>query len=316
MKEDQVCIRVLLTLGALVFLVGVIFQTPTTLGVTTATATTTVTVSSSAPIVNVVTIPSPITLTTGGAGTTTINVNATIYDYNGCTDFSNGSATIALYLNNGGTPSSTCIAGGVPGNGYNCYVATAFTNSTCTTYTATVTTTFGVYSFAAVTDTSTYNGKGWIATVIFRNPSNTTGTKDSTASPLSSFLAINVNPSSINFGANLTPSQTSTVTSTAVQNYGNVSTTVQLSATTILTNAQAAVIGADYEHYASATFTYGGSEPHLSTTTPAPNVPGFVVSNPTTTAITSGSIFWGLQVPTGTPTGTFNGINLFTAVQQ
>lgn len=63
------------------------------------------------------------------------------------------------------------------------------------------------------------------------------------------------------------------------------------------------------EHYATSSFTYGGSEPVLSSSS-AP-ISGFLLAAPTSTNAVSSLVYWGITVPSSTPTGTYSGVNAF-----
>ncbi len=282
------------------------------------TATTTVTITNSAPIVSAVNIngtnPAVISLNTNS--TTTVNVEATVSDNNGCGDLNSGTTTILLYRS--GYSSSSCSTNG-GADASNCYLASAFVStSSCvglgTSYNTT--TTFAVQYYARATDSSSsFASNNWMATVIFRDPSNGTGTADSsnasTTNDFQSTLSINVTTSSIDFGS-VGPGVSSATSTTVVVNVGNSSTTLKLSASTVLTGT-GGTIAADYEHYATSSFTWssGGSDVHLSTTSVA--VSGFTLTAPTSGTAIQGNVFWALQPPLGTATGSYAGVNQFTA---
>jgi hypothetical protein len=65
------------------------------------------------------------------------------------------------------------------------------------------------------------------------------------------------------------------------------------------------------QHYASSTFTFGGLEKVLSDIATA--VTGFSIPAPTSTASVRGSIYWGIEVPSGKSSGVYLGTNTFTA---
>jgi hypothetical protein len=277
--------------------------------------TSTVVVGAATPSITGVNIngtnPSTITLTANA--TTSINVEATISDNNGCGDITVGTATILLYRS--GVGSSTCFS--APNN-LNCYTATAFTaSSTCSAGTVNTTTTFNVYYFAQATDaSSSFPGQNWIATVDFTTPDNTTGTTDSThatsSNVISTLTAINVTTSSINYGTLSASSTTGSVNQVATTtNAGNSSTSLQLSAAATLTNG-VNVIATSSQAYSTSTFTYPGTSTAL-TASPV-TVSGFVLTSPTTTTNVAQPTFWGLLIPNGTATGTYNGTNQFTAL--
>ncbi len=271
------------------------------------------------PSMTVTVAPSPVTVSAVGiasstitltpATTTAMNVFATISDTSGCAAITGGTTTVALYRYG---VSSTCMSGAT--SSLNCYLLTAFTaSSTCAANSVNTTTTFNLYYFAQPTDgSSSFSGQGWQAAVIFKDASNATGTATSPTSTMSTLAAINVTTSSISFG-NLAPGVTSATSTTIITNAGNSSTTLKLSASSVLTLGSF-TIGADYEHYATTSFTWSsaGSDVHLSTTSVA--VSGFVLTAPTSTTNVQSSLFWALQPPLGTASGTYAGVNQFTAI--
>ena len=252
-----------------------------------------------------------ITLTTNA--TTAIAVNATVTDNNGCSDILNGSSTILLYRS--GITSSTCMTGA---NNANCYLATAFTStSSCqSSVTINTTTTFGVYYFANATDaSSSFNANTWLATVVARDGSNSTGTADlATGVEVLTLTGINVTTSSVNYGSLSANSDTGAVNQmTTSTNAGNSSTTLQLSAQSTLTSG-ANSISTSSQHYSTSTFTYAGTSTAL--TAVAVTVPGFLLTAPTSTNNVQQVVFWGLAVPSGAATGTYTGTSVFTSLFQ
>ena len=210
-----------------------------------------------------------------------------------------------------GTIYRTSLGANCAADSRNCYQlassSCAFSGST-----STVTCTANIQYFADSTGnaSSSYPSDSWTGAITVTNATGGTGTATSSAENVNVLSAINVTTSSISFGT-LAPGVASAVSTTTVTNAGNSSSTLKLSATTILTTGSR-TIPADYEHYATSSFVWGGSEPHLSTTSLA--VSGFTLAAPTTTTNVQGNIFWALQPSLGTPTGTYTGANQFTAV--
>ncbi len=274
-----------------------------------ANLTSQVTVGTSAPSISGISVNggTAITLTTNT--TTNISVNAQVSDANGCSEITTGTTTVLLYRS--GVTSSTCAGAS---NSLNCYQATAFTTSgTCSGGVMNTTTTFPVQYFAQATDgSSSFSGQSWMATVIFRTPDNTTGTADGSGVALNTLTAINVTTSSISYGtitANTNSGSTNQVTT--VTNVGNSSSSLQVSALSTLTSGANSIPTSSQVYYISP-FTYQGSAVSLSAA-PA-TVAGFTLTAPTSTNNVSGPIYWGLAVPNATPTGTYSGTNVFTAL--
>lgn len=273
------------------------------------TASSTVIVGNASPSVLdvVVNANSEIVLTANA--TTAVNVTARITDNNGCSDITGGTSTILLYRS--GVTSSSCLS---TQNNLNCYLATVFTaSSTCSSNQVYTTTTFGVYYFAEPTDASNslYSAQNWLATVIFKDSNNSTGSGDPLSGvELRSLTAINVTTSSINYGTLSASSTSGSNEITTSTNAGNTSTTLRLSANSTLAKGSDSITTSS-QHYATSSFTYGTGDQSLQETPTA--VVGSIMTAPTSTTTVNRAIFWALNVPAGTPTGTYNGVNLFTA---
>ncbi len=275
----------------------------------TQTATSSVIVGNAAPTVTSVVLNANAVITLTANATTAVNVTAIISDNNGCSDITSGTTTILVYRS--GITSSTCLS---TQDNLNCYLATAFTaSSTCASNSVNATATVGIYYFAQPTDatSSLFSAQNWMATVIFKDPSNATGSGDAAGGELNSLTAVNVTTSSINYGTLSANSTSPTSEVTTSTNAGNTSTTLKLSANSTLTKGTDS-IATTSQHYATATFTYGADEQLLQETATA--VAGSILTAPTGTANVNRAIFWQLNVPAGKPTGTYAGVNLFTAV--
>ncbi|MEY4731654.1 MAG: hypothetical protein RL681_600 [Candidatus Parcubacteria bacterium] len=272
-------------------------------------ATTTVVIGNSAPSVSSVTLNGGSAITLTANTTTNVSVGVTISDNNGCSDITGGSTTVMIYRTSVG--SSSCMT---TASNLNCYRASAFTaSSSCSGNTVTATTTFAVYYFAQATDaSSSYSSSDWTATVVFKDSSVTTGTSDSTGRELNTLTALDVTTSSINYGTLSASSTTAGVNQiTTSTNAGNSTTTLQLSALATLTSG-ANSIATTSQRYATSSFTFYGLSVALQQT--AANVDGYKLTAPTSTTNVQSPIFWGLEVPAGTATGTYNGTTLFTAI--
>ena len=276
------------------------------------TASSTVIVSNAAPTVSNVVLNNATSIVLTANATTVIRVTADITDNNGCSEITDATATIMLYRAN--ITSSTCRTSA---NNQNCYVLTQYTaTSSCSaSVTVLTTSTFGVYYFAQATDASSSNsGTNWIATVIARDTGNTTGTADSGTSELLTLTALDVTTSSLNYGTLAASSTTGSTNQNATStNAGNSSTTLQLSANSTLTSGSNS-IPTSSQRYSTSSFTFQGTSTAL-TASPA-TVSGFLLTVPTSTTNVARTTFWGLIIPAGTATGTYNGVNLFTSLFQ
>lgn len=261
------------------------------------------------PAITVV-VPTPtvsaVVLNSAGSITLTPNATTSITVVASATD--PGGPGNILYAT--GTIYRTSLGGNCTANNSDCYQlgssSCAFSGST-----STVTCTAGMWYFSQSTGnaSSSFPSDSWTGAITVTNAQVGTATATSTTQNVNVLTAINVTTSSINYGT-ISPLVTSGISTTTITNAGNSSTTVQVSAVTILTDASN-TIGADYQHYATSSFVWGGSEPHLSTS--SASVSGFFLYSPTSTTNVQSSLYWALQPPGGTPTGTYSGTNQFTA---
>lgn len=305
MKYRSRVVSAAFVFGAIVF-AGFLFA-PTIFAGTSLTSQ--VVVGTAAPTVTGLSVNGGTAITLTPNTTTNVNVNATINDANGCSAITGGTTTVLLYRS--GVSSSTCIGAA---NNLDCYIATAFTaSSTCSVGTTNTTTTFPVQYFAQATDaSSSFSSQSWIATVDFSAAGGATGTADSAGVSLNTLTALNVTTSSINYGTITAGTNTgSTNQLTTVTNAGNSSSSLELSAQATLTSGTNS-IATSSQGYATTTFTYPGASVPLSATPAA--VSGFLLTSPTSTTNVSSPIYWGLNVPFGTATGTYSGTNAFTAL--
>lgn len=276
-----------------------------------ANITSQVVVGTSAPVISSVSVNGGTSITLSPNTTTNISVNATVTDANGCGEITTGTTTVLLYRS--GITSSTCSGSA---SNLNCYIATSFTaSSTCSGGSQNTTTTIPLQYFAQATDaSSSFSGQTWMATVKFTTPDVTTGTADSAGVTLNTLTAINVTTSSINYGT-ITANTNSGATNqlTTVANAGNSSSSLQLSAQATLTSG-ANSIATSSQSYAASAFTYGVGATSTALTASNVTVGSFTLTSPTSTTNVSGTIFWGLGVPNATPTGTYSGTNVFSAL--
>ncbi len=312
MKPDRKLAQIVAVtaLATVAFLLAAqtVFGTATTTNVTSSA-----TVTSTAPIVSFVSGPNSGTAISLNANTTTpISVALTVTDYNGCADFSNSTETIALLR--GDIATSTCLASSTP-NPLICYATSTFSTSTCPAagYTANATVTFPMYYFATPTDNAsyTYYGQGWRGAITLTNPAKISVSTSSATTALNSLEAISSTPSAIGYGTLAPAGINSPSVTTTISDVGNTSTTFQFSATASLTggNPTTTLATSSQQYATSSGFSYGTGYALSST---AVTLSGLSVAAPISTTTVSTNVFWLLQVPNGTPTGTYNGTNLFT----
>lgn len=277
-----------------------------------ATVTSSVVVGNATPIVSAVLTNggNPITLT--ASTTQNVNVTFTVTDANGCGDvFTSGTTTVLLYRS--AITSSTCNS---TQNPLNCYKVGITANSCVgTSSTATATATIPVYYFAEATDaSSSFPAQNWLATVIASDASVAVGTADATGVEVNTLTAFNLTTTTIGYG--VVPAGTDTGATNQIvgaNNVGNSSTTLQVSASQTLTSGSN-IIATSSQKYSSSAFTYSVGGTGLSGT--PTTIAGFTITGSTSTAVNGKNTFWGLQVPNGTPTGTYTGASVFTALFQ
>lgn len=307
-----------LAIGLISFL-GSIFESgvgyvPRVLGAgTTQTVSSTVTIANAAPTVTNVTLNNGNNIVLTASTTVNVNVGVDIDDANGCTDVEQGTTTVMMYRS--GVTSSTCLT---TADNNNCYRATSFTASTtCSVTSVHATTTFAVFYLADATDSTNteFSAQNWMATVIFKDPQNATGTADSTTNPeVLSLTALDVTTSSINYGSQNASSTTGATNQNATAtNAGNTSSSLRLRANSTLTSGSNSIATSN-QRYATSTFTCCGATGTQLSNLNA-KVTGWFRTKPTsTTSPVQQTTFWGLEINAGQATGTYTGQTLFTAV--
>ena len=132
---------------------------------------------------------------------------------------------------------------------------------------STVTCSADIYYFAQATDaSSSFAAQNWLGQITLTD-TTPTSTSSSTASgvELNTLLAINITTSSINYGSLNPLGNTGLANQTvSVQNAGNASSSIGVSGTAMTFGSN--VIATSSQHYASSTFSFGGSEGVLSDT--------------------------------------------------
>jgi len=257
--------------------------------------------ANSAPSVSAVVLNSGSAIILTPAATTTITVVASTTDPDGPGDIRYATSTI--YRSGVGANCTT--------ENLNCY---QIASSSCsfTDTTSTVKCTALIWYFAQATDSSsTFPSENWLSKITVTDSVGNTGSSTSAGVELNTLLAINVTTSSINYGTVLASSTTgSTNQTTTVENAGNASTSLALNGTALVFNTNE--LATSSQHYATSSFSYGGAEQALQEN--QTTVSGFLLTSPSSTNSVSSIIYWGLGVLAGKPTGTYSGVNVFTAV--
>jgi hypothetical protein len=234
--------------------------------------------------------------------TTTVSCTATLSDPNGGADIT--SATATIYRSGVGpscTPddnncyqiaSSSCILGTVAGNDR---------PATCTA---------DIWFHADPTDVGPYSAETWMCTITAIDSGGLTGSSSTaTGVEMNTLLALDVTLQ-INYGTMLPGdtidplSITSTVTTT-----GNAAIDVQLSGTDMTSGANS--ISVSQQRYATSTVAYSSGYTLTTTPTLLELTTGKPTAHPSNQAQ---NIYWGIQIPLGTPMGSYSGQITFTAV--
>jgi hypothetical protein len=267
-------------------------------------------VGNSAPTVSSVNIsPSPITLTENG--TTTVTVTATITDDNGCDDvFTSGSISAVLYR------SGVSGAGSCSANANNCYRGITLTDvgGTCTGGADTqgdASGTVEVWYIAEATDaSSTFSGETWQAEVVAADAANATSSATDASPPeLNTLLAISVT-SSINYGS-VNPNATSSTQTVTITNTGNFnSTDANFSGVDLESGGDSIVVTS--QRYSTTTLEAWDYMDFTLDGTPTRRELNISKGTATGTPSTQNN-YWAIQVPNGTPAGTYNGTTTIEA---
>lgn len=209
---------------------------------------------------------------------TAVTISFTVTDTNGCTDvFTSGNVTSTAFRFSVGISCTTDNA--------NCYRVSTSTHNCISADSADATATVQLQYYADATDaSSSYSSQHWEAHVIVRDSENATGSATSTAVEVNTLLAINVETSTIPYGSLSSGENTGATNQTAaVKNAGNSSTSLNISGTAGTSGAN--VLATSSQHYATTTFTFGGSEQTLSGTPTA--VSGLTIRAMTTPPLAS-----------------------------
>ncbi|HVM76641.1 MAG TPA: hypothetical protein VMU07_00605 [Candidatus Paceibacterota bacterium] len=198
--------------------------------------------------------------------TTTVTVTASTTDVGGTIT----SATSTFFRSGVG---STCTA-----DDLNCYQVSA-SGCTFSNNSTTVSCSANIWYFAQPTDSSSsFSGQTWKAAIsVIDNTSNVVTTSTPSGVVLNTMAALNITTSTASYGSIAAGANTSSTNQViTVVNAGNATATLQLNGTALTLGAN--TIATSSEHYATTTFTFGGSEQALSST--AASVSGFQLIAP------------------------------------
>ncbi|MCK4554529.1 hypothetical protein KAU19_06265, partial [Candidatus Parcubacteria bacterium] len=241
-----------------------------------------------------------------------------ITDSEGCDTIS--SVAAKLYRTATSTNGTTCSQ-----NDLNCYIGvgstTAANNCIATTTgdtcgesdnTVEYDCGFKIWYIADPTDMGAYAGDIWAVAATTTDSGSLTGTATNTGQTVEiiSQNALSVT-SSINYGELDPDTNTSSNQETTVTTTGNTAIDVELFGIDLSDNGNAIDVGKqkydiiNQADYADLTYTLTLSNEHLEIANTKPT---------STTTPPSDIVYWGLNVPAGTPVGSYSGTNTFGAV--
>lgn len=310
-KNDGFATYVGMFLATAVLLVALFAGFSSVFGAASSSVTSQVIVGNAAPTVSAVSLNHGNAIVLNPNATTSFDINYTITDNNGCADVVETLAGTSTAYRHGGA--ATCATEAPTASNRSCYVRVLATRATSTcqnSITINVTDTVKIYYFADSTGntSSSFPSDFWAAFASALDLQNATGSATSSNVNVNILTAINVTTSSLNYGT-IAASSTSAVQNATGTNAGNSTTTLQLYALSTLTSGSNS-IATSSQHYATSSFTFGGSEPALSAT--PTTLANYLLATPTSTVNVAQTTFWAVNVPAGTATGTYTGTNVFS----
>ena len=243
--------------------------------------------------------------------------SVSISDYNGCEDIV--SATSTIYFSN--------VSGehGCSQDDNDCYpIASAYctilpgscTGNSDVNLTFICSTTLAYH--AIPTDSATnspYAAYGWIAGITVFDDDGAYGTAttaSSSAIEVMTLMALDVSEPTIAYGT-IKGGQNSGDynATTTIINYGNCPLDSGVDVDDMDKGAD--MIEAENQQFATSTFTYGSGTWSVEEASSTLQV-DIVAAKPTSGADVSDEVYWGIAIPSGKPSGTYTGLNTFTAI--
>jgi len=263
--------------------------------------------ANASPTVSNVTLNGGSNITLVENTTTSVSWTATVTDTNGFADLN--TATGKLYRSGVGS-AQACTT-----NDNNCYQDVTCPLTSCSGNSCTATCEVNMQFHADPTDSGTYSAEYWRSWIEVNDDSAATGSEFSPISTneVATLRALNVT-SSIAYGSLLAGDNTgATNQTTTVTNTGNSSIDIEVSGSQLCTNyptCSGSTIPVGNQEYSSNTFTYGAGT-DLSVSAAALNLS---ISKPTASpSNTTGSVKWGLALPSVVAVGAYTGANTITA---
>lgn len=245
----------------------------------------------------------------GAASTTVWATSTSVSDQNGCIDLVG--ATSTLYMSSS-TLGSNCVA-----DDNKCY---KLTSSNCTISAcaggaiATVACSVQIAYHSIPTTgsgTNPYASYGWVSAIspYDGGPQSVLGTSSPVELVVNS--ALDVTETSIVYGTMIANTDTgATTTATTIVNFGNSPMGSDIIGTDM--NKLPDVIAANNQKFGVSNVTYASLTYNLSSVTP--QSVNLAIPRPTSSAVNqSSSVYWGIFVPAGRPSGNYTGTNTFSA---
>jgi hypothetical protein len=239
----------------------------------------------------------------GTGGATTTSHTAEVTDNNGCADITGVTTSVfrsqatctsddnnSCYYNEACTGDSVCDSGIT--QTYNCSVSIKY--------------------HADPTDTgSVYAAQNW-QTKVFASDESAQANASSTGVELNTWLALDVT-SAINYGS-LSVGQiadgTSLPQNVTVQATGNCGIDTNISGTQLTSGANS--IATSSQKYATSAVAYSSATAMQASAT---ELELNLAKTTSTATLSDKKVYWGLQIPGGTPSGSYSGVNTFSAVK-
>lgn len=253
--------------------------------------------------------PSNVTLNDGSAitlvenTTVAVTLKASTTDPDGAADLVSATGTI---FRSGVT--ANCSA-----DDNNCY---RIPSSGCvfSASTSTVTCTANVWFHADPTDaSSTFSAQDWQGHITVTDAAGATNSSSTaTGVELQTLWAINITPTTINYGS-LVPDATSTNVVITAKNTGNAAIDVELSGTDM--SSGTSIISVGQQKYASSTISNWNTCTNCTALSTIPTRLEMDLPKPTSSSTAvEGGTYWMLNIPAGTASGTYSGTNTFGAI--
>ncbi len=265
------------------------------------------------PVVSNVVIDNGNDINLNESSTYSVTITADVTDNNGCSTTEIPTVVTSLYRSAVG--SANCDSAGEEDYD-SCYPVKSCTQNSCTGAGATYTCTVDMQYHADPTDTDTpYTAENWLSTVLATDDDSAQGSTESASGvEVNSLTAMDVT-SAIDYGLQTVGTNTGNLDQTTVVTAtGNVGLDEQLSGTD-MTDGSGHTIVVTQQHYDLSQVAYSSATPLTTTDTEVELNVAKTKSTGTTTNPETGDTWWGIEIPTGTVSGSYTGQNTVTAVK-